>query len=625
MKIINLLGKLPRFTIAITYLACLSLSCNSSWNELLFSQNHEVKFFDIDQVKLLYGPFKDAQDRDKNYLLSLQPEKLLSRFRATAGLDSLVPAYKGWEAGELRGHFTGHYLSACAMMYAATGDEQLKRNIDQVIAGLKQCQDANKDGYISAFPESFIERAERKEKVWAPYYTLHKILAGLLDVNTYCKNDEALGIAKKMANWIVGRCNVLTHQQIQSMLDSTEQGGMNEVFYNLYAKTKEASYLELAKKFYQESYFDPLAKRIDSLEGQHSNSFIPNVVGIARAFEITGDTGAKAMATYFWDRITKAHAYITGGTSNDEHWGKPFQTDMELGPASHETCCSYNMLKLTRHLLAWDPRSEYGDYYEKVLWNAILPSQDPQTGMTMYYVPMASGYYKTFGTQETSFWCCTGTGVENFSKTANSIYFGKGDSLFINQFIASELNLPAEKFYLRQDTKFPTEDNTIISITTGQPRKATLLLRLPSWVREGYSVKVNEKEIPFDASNGYISIKRTWKSGDKISYLMPMKLKMEITKNDKNKATFMYGPVVLAAKLGKEGIIPKLEYGVYGPYNDKPIAVPVIKVSSKNLNGDLVKDGPLQFSALTTKGDLVHFIPFYELFHQRYMIYTLIN
>lgn len=618
----NFSGNFNRLIIVIACWACLALSCNSSSDVLLFSQNHEVKFFDVDQVKLLYGPFKDAQDRDKKYLLSLQPEKLLSRFRATAGLDSIVPAYKGWEAGELRGHFTGHYLSACAIMYRATGDEQLKRHINQMIVGLKQCQDANKDGYISAFPESFIERAERNEKVWAPYYTLHKILAGLLDVNTYCKNDEALDIAKNMANWIEGRCKVLTHEQMQNMLDSTEQGGMNEVFYNLYAKTNDTRYLDLAKKFYQDSYFDPLAKKADSLEGQHSNSFIPNVIGLARAFELTGDTGAKSMVTYFWNRITKARAYITGGTSNDEHWGKAFQTDMELGPASHETCCSYNMLKLTKHLIEWDPRSEYGDYYEKVLWNAILPSQDPQTGMTTYYVPMASGYYKTFGTPETSFWCCTGTGVENFSKTANSIYFGKGDSLFINQFFPSELNLPAEKFQIRQDTKFPVEDYTTVSITTDRPRKSTLLLRLPSWVGQEYSIKVNDKEIPFEASKGYIAINRSWKSGDKIFYSMPMKLKMELTNNDKNKATFMYGPVVLAAGLGNEGITKEREYGVYGPYKDKPGAVPVVKVASENVHGNLIKDGPLQFSALTNTGDSVHFIPFYKLFHQRYMIYT---
>lgn len=618
----NFSENLNNLILVIAYWACLALSCNSSSNVILFSQNHEVKFFDVDQVKLLYGPFKDAQDLDKKYLLSLQPEKLLSRFRATAGLDSLVPAYKGWEAGELRGHFTGHYLSACAIMYSATGDEQLNRNIVQMIVGLKQCQDANKDGYISAFPRSFIERAEHNEKVWAPYYTLHKILAGLLDVHTYCKNDEALEIAKKMAGWIERRCKFLTHAQMQNMLDSTEQGGMNEVFYNLFAKTNDTRYLDLAKKFYQENYFNPLAKRTDSLDGQHSNSFIPNVIGIARSFELTGDTAAKSNATYFWERITKARAYITGGTSNDEHWGKAFQTDMELGPASHETCCSYNMLKLTRHLLEWDPRSEYGDYYEKVLWNAILPSQDPQTGMTTYYVPMASGYYKTFGTPEISFWCCTGTGIENFSKTGNSIYFGKGDSLFINQFISSELNLPAEKFQIRQDTKFPVEDNITLSVKTDRPRKFTLLLRLPSWVGQGYSIKVNDKEVQFYVSNGYVSINQTWESGDKIVYSMPMKLKMELSKYDKSKGTFMYGPVVLAAGLGNAGIKKELEYGVYGPYKDKPVAVPVLKVASGNVNGSFKKEGPLQFSAVTNKGESVRFMPFYKLFHQRYMIYT---
>lgn len=612
-----------KFPILLLF-ACLVLFLlyfNLKKNKITFSENDQMKAFDINQVKLLYGPFKDAQELDKKYLLSLKPERLLSRFRTTAGLDSLVSSYQGWESGELRGHFTGHYLSACSMMYAATGDEKLKRNIDILISGLKECQDANKDGYISAFPESFIDRVERNEKVWAPYYTIHKIMAGLLDVNTYCKNGEALIIAEKMADWIDRRFQALSHQQIQNMLDSTEQGGMNEVLYNLYARSNDPRYLKLAQKFYQENYFKPLSDRNDSLDGQHANSFIPNVIGLARGFEITGDTSDKAIACFFWDRVTKAHEYITGGTSNDEHWGKPYHTDMELGPSSHESCCSYNMLKLTRHLFTWLPRPEYVDYYERLLWNAILPTQDPKSGMTSYYVPMSSGYYKTFANPENSFWCCTGTGVENFSKTANSIYFGKGDSLFVNVFIASKLSLPSQHFSIRQDTKFPKEEVTTFTINVDQPIQATILLRLPAWLQEGYKINLNNKEIQYTVSNSYAAIKRIWKNGDKITYTLPMKLHMEIMPDDKNKVAFFYGPIVLAGGLGNFGITHDLEYGVYGPYNDKPVEAPVIKAFSKNLSHNLIKESTLRFRALTTKGDSVQFVPFYQIFHQRYMIY----
>ncbi len=602
----------------------LLVSARKNRNEIEFSSNHEVIAFDITQVKLINGPFFDAQERDKKYLLSLEPDRFLTYFRITAGLDSLVPAYKGWESSEVRGHFSGHYMSACAMMYAATGDIRLKRKMDTLITGLKECQDANKDGYISAFPRSFIDRVEKNKKVWAPYYTIHKILAGLLDVNNYCGNNIALLVASNMTDWIGKRFNHLNHNQIQKMLDSTEQGGMNEVLFNIYKLTGKKKYLDLARKFYEESYFRPLSKHIDSLAGQHVNSFIPNVIGLARDYELTGDTLKKDMVHYFWKEVTEARSFVTGGTGNDEHWNtSPYHLEHELGPSSEESCCTYNMLKLTRHLFTWDPKISYADYYERALWNGILPTQDPETGMTMYYMPMSSGYYKTFSTPENSFWCCTGTGIENFAKAANSIYFGKGDSLFVNLFIASKLNLPEKGFSLVQETEFPNQQKTTFRLILKVPTEATIMLRAPSWLAKGYTIKVNDRNISYKVKDGYAAIKRTWENNDKISYTLPMKLSMEALPDDKNKVAFLYGPIVLAGALGNYGVTYKKEYGVDGPYNDKPIEVPVIrKGSSENLNSWMIRNGPLSFYVASTKGDSVHYIPFYQLFGQRYMIYS---
>ena len=604
------------------------IAWNNNENKILFTSGHKVIGFDITQVKLLKGPFSDAQERDRKYLLTLRPERLLTYFRTTAGLDSLYPAYKGWEDRELRGHFAGHYLSACAMMYAATGDIELKNKTETLVAGLKECQQKNKDGYISAFPRSFINRVEKNEKVWAPYYTIHKILAGLLDVHTYCSNNSALEIAKGMADWIDKRCAALSRQQMQNMLDSTEQGGMNEVLYNLYEKTRMIKYLDLARKFYQESYFRPLSHNIDSLQGQHSNSFIPNVVGLARDYELTGDVVNKGIVQFFWRQVTKTRSFVTGGTSNGEHWGsQPNQVGSELGPSSHETCCTYNMLKLTRHLFTWQPNADYAEYYERALWNGILPTQHPKTGMTMYYVPMASGYYKTFSTAETSFWCCTGSGVENFAKTGNSIYFGKGDTLFVNQFIASTLSLPEQGFILKQETEFPLKQETTFLLHLKQPSQATIMLRIPDWLTKEYSITVNGKKIPFTANNGYAAIKRLWKNNDKVLFKLPMQLHTDILPGSDKKVALLYGPLVLAGVLGDSGLTTKKQYGQYGPYNDKPVTVPVLKGNSKQLTGWIspVKDIPLTFSVSTVKGDPLLYIPFYLLFDQRYMIYAKIE
>lgn len=578
----------------------------------------------LKNVRLLDGPFLDAQLRDLKYLRSLDPDRLLATFRQTAGLAPKAESYKGWEERELRGHFTGHYLSACSMMYAATGDTSMSGRVRYVVRELLECQKANGDGYISAFPREFIDRVEAAKQVWAPYYTIHKILAGLTDAYTWCNDTLALQVACRMSDWIGLRCAGLSEVQMQNLLDHTEQGGMNEVLYQLFSFTGNTDYRDLAARFYENSYFLPLQKYKDTLKGQHVNSFIPNVIGLARGYELGADPGYRQIAEFFWNTVTGSRSFVTGGTSNGEIWGSDnYHIHSELGPSSHESCCTYNMLKLTRHLWNWNHDPAYSDYYERALWNGILPTQHPESGMSMYYVPMAPGYYKTFGTPENSFWCCTGTGVENFARVGESIYAVDKDQLFVDQYISSELKMDSLAFSVRMVTDFPENENIEILISNEQPMLFTINLRIPQWVASDPELTINGKRAGYSASpSSYFKIRRNWKNGDKIGLKLPMSLRLECMPDSPDTCAVMFGPVVLAGLLGNEGLDEKKTYGHYGPYEDKPINVPALKLKGPETERVArVSSASLAFRAQTHVGDSITLVPFYRLFDQRYSIY----
>src|SRR5579884_3127076 len=421
----------------------------------------EAQAFDLRDVRLLDGPFLHAQELDRRYLRSLDPDRLLHNFYVNAGLPSSVAPLGGWEAPdcELRGHFVGHYLSACAKMAASTGDETLRRNADRVVDGLARCQQALGSGYLSAFPETFLDRVEARQRVWAPWYTLHKILAGLLDMYLYGDNKQALEVAQKMAAWAKRRTDRLSDEQMQSMLD-TEHGGMNEVLANLYAVTGNKDDLALSLRFNHRAVLDPLMQGEDHLTGLHANTQIPKVIGAARQYELTGDERLRTLAAFFWNVVTQERSYVIGGHSDDESFSPKERLSHYLSVHTTETCNTYNMLKLTRHLFLWDPKAEYADYYERALYNHILASQNPKDGMMCYYVPLRSGSHKVFSTPDDSFWCCTGTGVENHAQYGDSLYFHDDTSLYVNLFIASELTWKEKGVLLRQETRFPEEETT---------------------------------------------------------------------------------------------------------------------------------------------------------------------
>jgi uncharacterized protein len=585
-----------------------------------------VKPFELNRITILDGPLKEALERDRAYLRALEIDRLLHTFRLNAGLPSTAQPLGGWEdpSVELRGHFIGHYLSACGLLYASVGDLVLKAKADSVVSVLAACQAALGNGYLSAYPESFIDRVETGKRVWAPWYTLHKIMAGLLDMYTLTGNREALEVLTRFAGWAKMRTDRLDDAAMQKMLQ-TEFGGMNEVLRNLYAVTRNPDHLRLARRFDHAFVLDPLAEHQDRLKGLHANTQIPKIIGAAREYEISGDRRYHEIASYFWDEVVRARTYATGGTSYDEHWGnEPYRIATHLGRNDHETCCTYNLLKLTRHLFSWDPDVRYADYYERALVNGIMPVQNPGDGMTMYYVPMGPGLYKTFGSMRESFWCCTGTGVELFASPGFGIYFADETRLFINLFIPSELNWKEKGVTIVQNTGFPIQQGTTITVKAAKPVEFALNLRIPGWIAPGGKVTVNGKELEaFSGAGSYLSLRRLWKNGDRVGLVLPMDLHLNRTPDNPSRAAIMYGPVVLAGELGADSASTNTRPGEYGPSADA-VTVPYFRVKGDDPRTWItpVNDQPLTFLAKTgTTPSEIRLSPFYRLFKQRYSIY----
>ncbi len=506
--------------------------------------------FALTQVHLLDGRLKAAQEADLRYLLSLEPDRLLYTFRKNAGLDAPGVPLGGWEgpACEVRGHFIGHYLSACALMYASTGDPRLLERGNLMVAEMAKCQQAMGGSYLSAFPESLWDRLESgKNNPWAPFYTMHKIMAGLCEQHMLCGNAQALEMMKGMAAYFAKRTEKYTHEEWNKVLDHTEEGGFCEALWNLYGITGDPAHRALAEKFEKSSFLDPLARGEDNLTHRHGNTHIPLVVGAIRRYELLGDPHYEYLSEFFWDRVITARSFASGGSTNAEVWGEPFILAGSLSRSNHETCKTYNMLRLTRHLICATADPHYGDYYERAFFNGILGTQEPESGMLEYYVPQESGFQRVFGTACDAFWCCTGTGVESYAKMADSIYFHDADSVYVDLFIPSRVEWKEKGITLEQRTGFPQEQGTTLTVHTGNPAEFGITLRVPAWAGAGVQASVNGKvwETPADPG-AWLNIKRTWKDGDQVRLELPMKLHAWPMPDDPNLVAFMYGPVVLA-------------------------------------------------------------------------------
>lgn len=615
-----------------------------------------VEPFPMHQVRVTGGIYQEAAEWNRGYMSRLAEDRLLYNFRANAGLPTgNVEPFGGWEAPadgkrgtELRGHFTGHFLSASANLWASNGDKEAKAKGDSLVAEMAKCQaKLGQDGYLSAFPTELFDRLDalsgkprpidpatgwsrppqpgEPTLPWAPFYTIHKIMAGMIDMYQLAGNRQALEVAEGMANWADKWSADKTEAHMQEILN-TEFGGMAESLYNLSALTNQDRWAAAGDRFTKKRFVNPLALRRDELRGLHVNTHVPQVIAAARRYEISGDYRFHDVADFFWWTVVDGRTYVTGGTSNGESWqAEPRRLSVEWkrSVATAECCCSYNMLKLTRHLYGWTGDPKYFDYYERVLLNHRIGTIHPESGHTQYYLSMTPGAWKTFNTEDKSFWCCTGTGVEEYSKLNDSIYWRDREGLYVNLFIPSELNWEEKGFRLRQETKFPDQASTTLVVAAAKPVQMAIRVRVPRWLAAPPAVKVNGRAIEGSAAPGsYLAISRTWKTGDRIEMEMPMHLHVETMPDDPKTQAFLYGPLVLAGDLGTEGLTDAMLEGPNAPPLRRAgtIEVPSFQASGDPSAWIKPADKPLAFHTTGQKQD-VALAPIDSLFGRRYSIY----
>ncbi len=602
----------------------------------------KAKPFPMPDVRLLPSFWKDTMELNRSFLYSLPNDRLAYNFRVTAGIPTDADPLGGWEAPdcELRGHYVGHYLSSCALMHASTGDPFIRMKADELVTMLAECQ--TKDGYLGAYPTTFYDRLRAHQRVWAPFYTYHKIMAGLIDMYQHTGNKQALDMAERMADWADVYARSFADDDWQKVL-LVEQGGMNEASFNLYAITGNAKYRDLGYRFEHHKIFDPLAANQDMLDHNHANTNIPKVIGAARGYELTGDTRYRDISENFYRMVTQHHIYCTGGTSNGEFWHAPDAIASQLGPAAEECCCSYNMMKLTRHLYGQQPDASFFDYYERTMINVRYGTQD-RNGMLMYYVPLEPGMYKTFGTPFDAFWCCTGTGSEEYSKLTDSIYFHDDDNVYVNLFIPSTLDWKERGLKLSQTTKFPEDDRITLTIDNAPGSATALKIRVPYWATAGavYSINGEQQNVTATPST-YVTLDHSWKTGDVITIEMPLTLHISTTPDDKQVQAAMYGPLVLAAALGTEGLTTGMIYGDPGPrgYGDDGYPMPTVDLRQHMRRGpdgkpvepppvdpntiwferaEASREFPLLFQT-KGRGPTHTLVPINQIMDQRYSVY----
>jgi DUF1680 family protein len=578
--------------------------------------------FPLNDIRLLESPFKVAMEADAKYLLEIEPDRLLAGFMEHSGLKPKGKMYGGWESSGLAGHTLGHYLSACSMQYAATGNPEFLKRANYIVDQLDECQKSRKTGYIGTIPKEdsvwtevasghINSRGFDLNGAWSPWYTVHKIMAGLLDAYLYCHNTKALKIETGIADWTGNTIKNLDDQTMQKML-FCEYGGMTETLVNTYALTGNKKYLDLSYRFYDKRILDSLAAGDDVLPGKHSNTQIPKVIGSARRYELTNDKKDEDIAQYFWTTVTKYHSYATGGNSNYEYLGPPGKLNDLLTDNTTETCNTYNMLKLTRHLFTVNPSAGLMDFYEKALYNHILSSQNHDDGMMSYFTPLRMGGKKHFSNPFNTFTCCVGSGMENHVKYGESIYFqGSDGSLYVNLFIPSVLDWKEKGITIKQETKIPATNSSTFRVTTTKSQSLTIRIRKPVWAA-GMKITINGKAYNASpAADGYIALNRKWINNDQIECTIPSDFYTEAMPDNANRRAIFYGPVLLAGTLGNT--------------EPDPVRGTPVLVSNTNQISDWVR--PVDASNLVFKTNKigtpndVQLIPFNEVKNEYYTVY----
>lgn len=603
----------------------------------------KINTFPVSDVRLTSGMFKHAEDLDICYLMGLNPDRLLAPYMKEAGLKPKAENYPNWENTGLDGHIGGHYLSALSYMYASTGNEEIGKRLDYFLSELKRCQDASGNGYLCGVPDGKTIWNEIKEgKInanpfglndrWVPLYNIHKTYAGLRDAYLVAGKEEAKGMLVALTDWMMNIVSGLTDEQIQDMLRS-EHGGLNEVFADVYAITGDEKYLELAKRFSHRFILDPLVEKKDMLTGNHANTQIPKVIGFKRIADLDGNQEWSSASEFFWNTVVENRSVSIGGNSVREHFHKSddFSSMMtsEQGP---ETCNTYNMLRLTKLLYGTSGEVNYMDYYERALYNHILSSQNPVQGGFVYFTPMRSGHYRVYSQPQNCFWCCVGSGMENHARYGEMIYASRDNELIVNLFISSVLNWEETGMSFIQETSFPEKEQTRVIVKSEKPRKMKISFRCPEWLdKEKAEFKVNGEKVETVFDYGYYTINRKWKDGDAVEMSLPMTLRAVQLPDKSPYYSFMYGPVVLAADLGKERLDGQFADDSRGGHvasgPQLPLQnMPVIVGEEKDLLANLKRVSPdkLEFrlsGVYPSRYDGMILKPFYKTHECRYMIY----
>lgn len=598
--------------------------------------------FPLSDVKLLDGPFRKAMDLNVDVLLSYDVDRLLAPYLKAAGLEPKGESFSNWDG--LDGHVGGHYLSALAIHYAATGNPALRERMDYMLGQLAMCAVARGDGYVGGVPGGDALWAEiRKGNVgkiweyWVPWYNVHKIYAGLRDSWVYAGSQVGRNLFLGMCDWGLGVIGALSDQQMESMLDN-EFGGMDEVYADAYAMTGDSKYLDAARRFSHHQLFDSMRDGIDNLDNRHANTQVPKVVGYQRIAELGHDADYTKAACFFWETVVNNRSLSIGGNSRREHFASAADAksyvDEREGP---ESCNTNNMLKLTEGLFRMSPEARYADFYERALFNHILSTQHPEHGGYVYFTSARPGHYRVYSTPNSAMWCCVGTGMENHGKYGQFIYTRSGDSLRVNLFIASELDWKEKGVKLTQQTSFPAEESSRLTVSVTEPSRFSLMLRHPGWC-DGMTVKVNgEKVKTTSAPSSYITLDREWRDGDVVELEMPMKVTIEELNYLPSYVSILRGPIVMAARFDNGAPLPGLKaddhrwaHIAHGPLVsvfDTPLLIGNRKTLLKKLNEMKPVDGKeMTYTAagiFDSKFGDVELEPFFRIHDSRYMMYWL--
>ncbi|MBP2436722.1 beta-L-arabinofuranosidase domain-containing protein [Microbacterium amylolyticum] len=514
-----------------------------------------MKLFSADAVRITDGPFAEATQTDLDYALRLDADRLLAPFLREAGLKPKAPSYGNWEDSGLDGHIGGHWLSALALLYAATGEEEAMRRLRYAIGELERAQDAAGSGWLGGVPggaalfdalrEGGVTAARSlgSSTHWVPWYNLHKLFQGLLDAHTIAGDERALRMVVRLAEWWLDIAAEMSDEAFEAMLD-TEFGAMNESFAELAALTGREDFAVMARRFSHRVILDPLLNGRDDLTGRHANTTIAKAVGYAA----NSDAALVDAAGVFWRTVVERRSVAIGGNSVREHFHPadnfaPMIDDRE-GP---ETCNTYNMLKLTRFLAERDARPELFDYAERALFNHVLSAQHPDGGFA-YFTPMRPRHYRVYSQPHEGFWCCVGTGMEMQARYGEWLFGVEDGAIAVNLFAPAELNAAAFGVRLRMVTEFPLDDRVTLTIEADQPRAFPIRVRVPGWSNGLEDIRVNGEAVAVTEMIGAVCVDRVWNDGDQLTFRVPLPLRAEPLADGSPWQAYLAGPIVLAAR-----------------------------------------------------------------------------